>query len=115
MAKGYVDRNYLQREGDFPDYKCMWSLNVLLTILLCLTKSIFLVSPILIFHCSISGRTECLLPTLWPLIAENFTLALNSLYSVRTEGYEVISWNVKLLHIVITLNVYTDIWEESVQ
>lgn len=66
--------NYLQREGDFPDY-ILSVLTVLLTILLCVTKSLSLVCPILLFHCGISGRTGCLSATLWPLIAESFTLA----------------------------------------
>lgn len=91
------------------------SLTAFLATFLCITKSIALVSPILLFHCGISGRTGCLSATLWPLIAENFTLAENCLYSIRTEVYEVISWNGNLPYIFIALDVYTDIWEKAAQ
>lgn len=62
----------------------------------------------------ISGRTRYLSTTLWPLTAENFTLAWNSLFFIRTEVYEVIAWNGNLLYIFLALDVYIDIWEEAV-
>lgn len=115
MAKGYVNRNYLQREGNFPDY-------VLSMLTTCIAhypsvrNHITMSSPqILLFHCCISGRTGCLSATPWTLIAENFTLAQNFPYSIRTEVSEGISWNRNLPYIFIALDVYTGIWEEAVQ
>lgn len=109
--KGYVKKNYSQR---FPN-------SVLSVLTNCVVQhssvhnwiSICCLPSVSIPLC-ISGRTRCLSTTLWPLTAENFTLAYNSLFFISTELYEVIAWNGNLLYIFLALNVYTAIWEEAV-
>lgn len=103
--KGYMKINYSQRENFLGPI-----LSVLTNyVAQCNQISIFSLPSISIPLC-ISGRTRCLSTKLWPLTAQNFTLAQNSLFFIRTEVYEVIAWNGNLPYIFLALDVYIGIW-----